>query len=226
VEPFCGGLGMALGLNPASALLNDVNPHVINFYRWLQRGLTIPFPTANAPECYYALRNRFNALIAEGKSDSAEAAGIFYYLNRTGYNGLCRFNSRGQYNVPFGRYKTILYRTEFPEYVEGFAPFRFTTGDFEAIGLEPEDFVYADPPYDVDFRQYSQDGFGWDEQIRTAEWLATHPGPVALSNQATERVVELYRKLGYHVAELTGPRRISCTGNRTPAREVLATRNI
>jgi DNA adenine methylase len=226
VEPFCGGLAMVLGLNPASAVLNDINPHLINFYTWLGRGLTISFPMANTSSRYYGLRKRFNALLDASQGATAEAAGIFYYLNRTAYNGLCRFNSSGQFNVPFGRYKTIAYRTCFEEYVEAFAPFVFTSSDFEAIPLEKGDFVYADPPYDVEFRQYSKGGFDWSAQVRTAEWLAKHPGPVVLSNQATDRIVALYRKLGFHVAELSGPRMINCTGDRTPAREVLATRNL
>jgi len=226
VEPFCGGLAMVLGLSPASALLNDINPHLINFYGWLRRGLTISFPMANVSSRYYALRRRFNALLDAGQSDTDESAGIFYYLNRTGYNGLCRFNSRGQFNVPFGRYKTIAYRREFSEYIGLLAPFQFTSVDFQALRLEPDDFVYADPPYDVEFRQYASGGFEWSEQVRTAEWLAHHDGPVALSNQATDRIVVLYKKLGYHLQFLQGPRMISCTGERTPAREVLATRNI
>jgi DNA adenine methylase len=226
VEPFCGGLAVTLSLRPSKALLNDVNPHVVNFYRWLQRGLTIAFRMANHENTYYTLRDRFNELLAMGQAESAEAAGIFYYLNRTGYNGLCRFNQQGGFNVPFGRYKRIAYKTEFTDYLHPFARFEFTNVDFEAIPLTRDDFVYADPPYDVEFRQYSKDGFGWDEQVRTATWLSRHPGPVVLSNQATQRILDLYRALGYELTELTAPRLISCTGDRTPAKEVLATRNI
>jgi DNA adenine methylase len=226
VEPFCGGLGMVLGLGPASALLNDVNPHVINFYTWLRKGLTIDFPMANTSQRYYALRNRFNALLAAGDSASSESAGIFYYLNRTGYNGLCRFNSHGEFNVPFGRYRNIAYRTEFPEYVDAFARFEIVSQDFESLPVDAGDFIYADPPYDVEFRQYSKGGFDWTEQVRTAEWLAKHRGPVVLSNQATDRIMMLYRKLGYSTISVKGPRMINCTGDRTPAAEVLAVRNI
>jgi len=86
--------------------------------------------------------------------------------------------------------------------------------------------VYADPPYDVEFTHDATDGFAWDDQQRTAEWLATHRGPVVLVNQATERVEKLYRKLGYRVQFLEAPRRISCTGNRTPAREIMGTLNV
>jgi DNA adenine methylase len=60
--------------------------------------------------------------------------------------------------------------------------------------------------------------------VRLAEFLARHRGAVVLSNQATARIVRLYRKLGFSMQLLRGPRMISCTGNRTPATEVLATR--
>ena len=226
VEPFCGGLAVTIRLMPSRALLNDVNPHVVNFYRWLKRGLKIGIRMANDADTYYASRKRFNALLADAQQDSAEAAGLFYYLNRTGYNGLCRFNQKGEFNVPFGRYKRIEYRTDFSDYKPVFAKFRFTCMDFEAIPLKPDDFIYADPPYDVEFRQYSKNGFGWDEQVRAAEWLAKHPGPVVLSNQATDRITELYRSLAFTLTPVMGPRLISCKVDRTPAQEVLATRNI
>ena len=75
-------------------------------------------------------------------------------------------------------------------------------------------------------QSYAQDDFKWDDQVRLAEWLARHPGPVVLSNQATERIVELYRALDYDIQLLKAPRRISCNGDRTPAMEVVATKNI
>jgi len=180
----------------------------------------------NEKTYFYTRRVRFNQIVREGKADSKEAASLFYYLNRTCYNGLCRFNRRGEFNVPFGQYKKITYKTDFTEYVSAFAHWEFTCVDFEKVPLEAGDFIYADPPYDVEFTQYSKEDFGWDDQVRLAELLARHRGPVVLSNQATERVQELYRKLGYVVIILNAPRLINCTGDRTPAREVLAIRNL
>lgn len=226
VEPFCGGLAVATGLVPGRALLNDVNPHVINLYHWLKEGFTIDFEMANNEANYYKARTRFNELLSTGHGNTAEAAGLFYYLNRSGYNGLCRFNSKGGFNVPFGTYKTINYRKEFPEYKDAFKGWMFTCMDFEALELESNDFVYADPPYDVEFTQYSKGGFGWNEQERAAEWLSKHKGPVVLSNQATPRIVKLYRALKFSLKFLEAPRRISCNGDRTPAAEVLAFRNL
>lgn len=226
VEPFCGGLAVALGLQPRRALLNDVNPHLVGFYRQLARGFVMDLPMENASEAYYAYRRIFNDLLAAGRGHTAEAASLFYYLNRTGFNGLCRFNGRGEFNVPFGSYARISYVRDFSSYRPVFARWAFTSVDFEALPLKPADFVYADPPYDVPFTQYARERFRWDDQVRAAEWLARHEGPVVLSNQATPRVVALYRRLGYRLRFLTAPRMISCTGDRTPAREVLATRNL
>jgi DNA adenine methylase len=226
VEPFCGGLAVALGLMPERALLNDINPHVVNFYRWARKGLVIKLAMRKSEARYYTYRERFNSLLEIGRGDSIDAAELFYYLNRTGYNGLCRFNSKGRFNVPFGRYKKIAYRTDFLEFKSVFADWEFSNTDFDRIPLQPDDFVYADPPYDVEFTAYSKGGFGWKEQERTAGFLARHTGPVILANQATTRIKELYSDLGYKLTELAGPRRISCTGDRSPAPEVLATRNL
>jgi DNA adenine methylase len=180
----------------------------------------------NDEALFYRHRERFNALLATGKDTGREAAGLFYYLNRTGFNGLCRFNRSGEFNVPFGRYTRIGYRRDFLPYREVFADWKITNTDVEAVLLEDEDFVYADPPYDVEFTQYAKDGFTWPDQERTARWLARHSGPVVLVNQATSRIESLYRELGYAIDCLDAPRRISCTGDRTPAREIIATRNL
>lgn len=225
VEPLCGGLAVSLGLAPGRALINDLNPHTINFYSWLKRGLRITLTMRNDETCFYEQRTRFNQLVRENKADGKEAASIFYYLNRTCYNGLCRFNSKGEFNVPYGSYKKLIYKTDFTEYVPAFAQWDFTSMDFEKLPLERGDFIYADPPYDVQFTAYSKETFGWDDQVRLAQYLSRHPGPVVLSNQATDRIRELYENLGYSVRFLTAPRMINSTGDRTPAKEVLALRN-
>ena len=226
VEPLGGGLAATLGLLPERALLNDINPHASNFYRWLRQGLVSTIPMENDEQLYYRHRRWFNQLILDGQTESREAAELFYYLNRTCYNGLCRFNRRGEFNVPFGRYKSINYTTDFTFYRDVFARWEFSAGDFDRVALQPDDFVYADPPYDVEFTKYAKEDFRWNDQVRLAERLARHPGPVVLSNQATERIIDLYRSLHFEIQILSAPRRISCTGDRTPADEVLALRNI
>jgi DNA adenine methylase len=180
----------------------------------------------NEEKSFYKHRSRFNDLINEGESQSAEAAQIFYYLNRTCFNGLCRFNQSGEFNVPFGKHKSIGYARDFSCFTSLFKNWTFACGDLNRLRIEPGDFIYADPPYDVEFTTYSAGGFGWDDQVRTAEQLAAHEGPIVLSNQATPRIVKLYKKLGFEISYLSGPRRISCTGDRSAAREVLATKGL
>ncbi|MDQ2809925.1 MAG: Dam family site-specific DNA-(adenine-N6)-methyltransferase [Chloroflexota bacterium] len=226
VEPFVGGMAIALGLSPTDAVLNDTNVHLINFYTWLQRGLISNIPMMNDKDFYYQQRTHFNELVANEQGATQEAAELFYYLNRTGYNGLCRFNSKGGFNVPFGRYKAINYTRDFTPYSALLSSWSFTSGDFSRVLVSSGDFIYADPPYDVEFTTYSPGGFSFADQIRLAEWLAKHPGPVVASNQATERILNLYTKLGFQIAMYDAPRMIACNGDRTPAREMLATRGV
>lgn len=226
VEPFCGGLAVTLALAPDRALLNDINPHVINFYRHLQKGLRMRIAMRNDRELFYAHREEFNRLIKGRGVHTAKAAQLFYFLNRTCFNGLCRFNRSGEFNVPFGSYTSIRYRRDLSAYAPVLSRWELTQGDFAQLTLRPGDFVYADPPYDVTFRQYSADGFAFSDQERLAQWLAGHHGPVVLSNQATTRIVELYADLGFTLQLLDAPRAIACTGDRRPVREVLATRNV
>lgn len=231
VDPFVGGASVPIGLNPKRCLVNDISPHVINLYWWLREGLDTegdwfqPVPFKNDAETYYANRDRFNALIRDGKEVTKEAALLFYYLNRTGFNGLCRFNSKGEYNVPFGKYAQINYLQDFDEYRE-YMDWDLQHGDFSELELEPTDFIYADPPYDAGFTKYTQGDFTWEDQERLAKWLAAHPGPVVASNRATERIVALYKSLGFDLTEVMGPRRIAANGNRDKVPEMLATRNL
>jgi DNA adenine methylase len=226
VEPFCGGLAIALGLQPQRALLNDLNPHLINFYRQIRRGLSLEIEARYDKDLFYEQRARFNELIKNTGSGTKEAAQLFYYLNRTCFNGLCRFNRRGEFNVPFGQYKAVNYVTDFHSYRKLFRRWSFTNKDLAQLAIESDDFIYADPPYDVEFTTYSAGGFTWEDQVRTAVLLAKHRGPVLLSNQATNRIVNLYRRLGFRLKFLDAPRRINSNGNRDAAREVLATRNL
>src|SRR5262245_48383616 len=72
VVPFAGGLAVTLGLMPDRALLNDINPHLINFYRWLKDGLVLTAKFDHSEAAYYRARNRFNALLRKGQACSSE----------------------------------------------------------------------------------------------------------------------------------------------------------
>lgn len=224
VEPFCGGLAVALRLQPKRALLNDINPHLINFYRQLKKGLEIDIPLKNTAAAFDDNKARFNELVLP--RDSKEAASLFYYLNRTCFNGLCRFNKAGKFNVPFGRYEKVRFVRDFSEYKVQFRHWEFENLTFEKLVVDDDDFLYVDPPYHVTFTQYSKEGFTWEDQKAVALRYATHPGPVVLSNNKTGPITQLYRKHRYDLHYRHAPRMISCDGDRTKAKEVLATRNM
>ena len=225
VELFCGSLAVPLGLKPTKALLNDINKPLIHFFKTLKKGLIVNSTFKNSETFYYQIRKRFNKLVKENNWCN-ETAELFYYLNRTGYNGLCRFNNKGEFNVPFGRYKTINYKMDFSQYKRFFKSWIFSCQDFEQLSIRKNDFIYADPPYDVEFTKYSKQDFSYSDQVRLAQFLAKHKGPVVISNQATPRMKKLYKDLGFQLKFLQAPRRISCTGDRTPAKELIALRNL
>lgn len=227
VDPFVGAMSVPLGLKAKNVLLSDVNPHLMNFHRSLMIGLLktedydhIEF--RNDQHVYYRNREMFNSLCSTGQFWTVDGALLFYYLNRTCFNGLCRFNSRGEFNVPFGRYKSINYNIDFRSYMAPMKEWTLMSGDFESLPTKPDDFIYADPPYDVEFTRFAQRDFSWDDQLRLASWLSKHQGPVVTSNQATPRIVDLYKRYGFEVYGVSGPRNISSSGDRTPAQEILA----
>jgi len=228
VEPFIGSAAVALGLYPHTALLRDANPHLINLYRWLQRGLVVSnIEMKNDEAHYYARRDDFNALVEAEQFDTQTGAELFYYLNRTCFNGLCRFNQSGKFNVPFGRYKKINYRSDFTEYRAVLEGWQFEHKEISRDDVfQPGDFLYLDPPYDCDFVDYSSGGFAWEQQVITAEVGAAHRGPVVASNACTARVLNLYRRLGYDVDVVAAPRSISASGDRGAVLEMLATKNL
>lgn len=224
VEPFCGGAAVAFGFRPRRAMLNDVNVHLINFFRWLQRGINWDgFEFKADPECYYRHRQRFNYVIQNGGTWEEEAARLFFYLNRLGYNGLCRFNRRGEFNVPFGRYRRVSFGPErlapYPAVIRewGFTPF-----DFSVLHIAPMDFVYVDPPYFGAFDAFNPDGFGWNDHVRLAEWISRQECVVVVSNALAPEIETLYQDVGLDIIYVEGPRSISCVAEgRKPVKEIL-----
>lgn len=226
VEPFTGGMSVALGLQPQQAILNDANPHLINLYMQIKKGLDIKHRFKNQESYYYKMRSKFNHLTSIKNYKTKEAASIFYYLIKTGFNGLCRFNNNGEFNVPFGLHRVINYHKSFVDYKNLFKNWSFYSKDFEKLKLKGNEFLYLDPPYDVEFTKYHSKDFTIDDQKRLAIWLDRHNGPMIASNQATKRMLELYRDFNFEVYTINAPRRVSCTGDRKPALEMLAFKNI
>lgn len=237
VEPFAGGAALSLAVAERfqSIWLNDVNEDLMNVYAHLRadpekyiRDAAVLFaPEMNTADAYYRLRDRFNTT-----ASSWEKAVIFLYLNRHGYNGLCRYNASGLFNVPYGRYK----RPYFPEQELRAAAAvlqkaELTCLDFEEVLARcgEGDVVYCDPPYvplsaTASFTDYAAGGFDMADQRRlaiAAEAARRRGALVAISNHDNEATRALYRNADCHYLQVR--RTISCDGaNRTEAAEVLA----
>lgn len=225
IDMFCGSASMPLGLAPERAMLCDRNTHLINLHQQIQAGLDL---NAHGVEwvhdegVYYRQRDRFNELIKSDRACTPEAACLLLYFNRSGYNGLMRFNKSGLFNVPFGQYKTVNYPDVKP-YTAAMQGWEIRQSDFrESFKLvTPSDFLYCDPPYDCEFTQYGGNVFTWSDQVELAHLLAQHEGTVVLHNAATDRIIELYSDLGFSLEYVDVRRNISC-GERGMAREVMA----
>ncbi|MDP3073092.1 MAG: Dam family site-specific DNA-(adenine-N6)-methyltransferase [Opitutaceae bacterium] len=235
VEPFVGSGAVALNLGLPTSLLADTNADLIAVYQRLRDA-----PEAFIAEChdlfsaeansaavYYQRREEFNAT-----TDPARRASLFVYLNRHGYNGLCRYNARGGFNVPFGRYAAPYFpRAEMLTFHVLLQRCTLLHADFRAVLAQAGagDFVYCDPPYvpasaTANFTAYARTAFGPQEQSDLAACChaARQRGAiVALSNHDTPETRALYAGAD-ECHELLVRRQISCHGaNRTQARELL-----
>lgn len=223
VDLFAGAANVVLGVMPMRAQLSDLNPHLVNFYLRMCDPRPFEIEMRYDERLYYAYRECFNTLIKTQARYTRVTAELFYYLNRTCFNGLCRFNSVGNFNVPFGRYRTVNYRRDFSEYSDSFSKWILVKCDFSiALPSYGGCFVYADPPYDGTFANYNATEFVWSDQVRLAEELAEYDGPVVASNAATDRILELYRDLGFKIELIDAPRSISSDGDRSLEKEMLA----
>lgn len=226
-EPFAGGLGAAFGLRPAQAYLSDVSPWLVNLYTHVKRGLKCDPALTNTEDCYYASRERFNALSTGTGRNTAEAAQLFLYMNRTGYNGLCRFNKRGQFNTPYGHYKQVNYATDLSAYRVLMRDWRIECHAFDHVSYSDEWFLYADPPYPETYNSYAGNAFSWEEHERLAAMLGARKGPTVVSNSADRHVTNLYRKHGFRITLVDAPRSISCKADgRKGIKEMLATKGL
>jgi DNA adenine methylase len=238
IEPFIGSGAVFLNTAYQEYLLGDSNPDLINLYLYLQQEGTafIDYchhfftPETNDSEFYYQSRDLFNST-----PDARLKAALFLYLNRHSYNGLCRYNRAGGFNVPFGLYRHPVY---FPEKeMLGFhlksrsVPITFVAADFRETmkKAQPGDVIYADPPYvplstTADFTKYAAGAFGIADQQDLADLaleLQRREVPVVISNHDTAFTVEAYRTA--KILKFGVQRNISCHGqSRSKAAELLA----
>ena len=236
IEPFVGAGSVFLNTQYKRYLLNDINPDLINLYNFLKVQLDAIIHDArsffngerNDEKMYYALREEFNAT-----EDEYYRAILFLYLNRHGYNGLCRYSLAGRFNVPFGRYK----KPYFPEhemfvFAEKAQKATFTCLPFEKVFTRARrgNVIYCDPPYapiskTAAFTSYAARSFGQDAQEKLAE-LAMRSAkkrgiPVLVSNHDLPLTRSLYK--GADFSMLSVKRSISQNGaTRKPVDEILA----
>ena len=233
IEPFVGAGSIFLSQNFKENLLSDVNATLIHCYQFLQKEekefvdyvKTFFIPENNTKERYLELRDRFNSGISE-----REKAALFIYLNRHGFNGLCRYNAKGNYNVGFGFSEKIY----FPENEMMFCAWKsknctFKCQDFLETMDEAVvgDVVYCDPPYvDLDerksFTSYSGNEFTEVHQhllLKKAKELVSRGIPVLISNHDSSWVRKFYSDAV--IKEILVQRTIS-KGKNSKEKEILA----
>ena len=240
IEPFSGSTAVALNVNAEEYVLNDINKDLINLYRYLTNPNDDSFlkycdelfrPENNDKEEYLAFRELFN-----NSTDTLERSRLFVYLNRHCFNGLTRYNSKGGFNVPFGKMKNpkcpvnemMAFRMYYLQNNHRFVSTSFEDSAlYENIGSG--DVVYFDPPYvpaseTASFTDYAKEGFTYDQQVQLAELaesLSNRGAKVIISNHDVPTTRELYKNAEIYSLEVT--RSISAKGSsRKKAKELIA----
>jgi len=239
-EPFVGGGAVFFALEPDHGSINDINTRLVNFYdvvrKWPEDLIEENRTHKYSDEYYYDARDEFNDLRTVNEKTREQAvreASHLLYLNRTGFNGLYRENSDGEFNVPIGDYTN-------PDWVQA-ETIRAAHNVLQGTTIHNEDFeyvrdevgeydlVYFDPPYQpvsetADFTDYHAEGFDKDDQKRLRDLavdLSDAGAYVVLSNSPP--VAELYKEYDdFAVDVVDATRAINSDGdNRGEVAEVL-----
>ena len=216
IEPFVGAGSVFLNTDYDSYILADINSDLINLYDivktstddFIRDARELFNDELNVAEMFYLLRDEFNLC-----SDRYRRAVLFLYLNRHCYNGLCRYNMRGEFNVPFGRYK----KPYFPEeelrwFAHKARNAVFVCEHYQQTLLKAETgaVVYCDPPYaplsaTANFTAYHTNNFNNADQQSLAQLAHTlsteHAIPVLISNHDTELTREWYQDAALYVVK-------------------------
>lgn len=172
IEPFIGGGAVYFHLGHNKNVINDVHPELIDFYNSIKNGYSADIykfmeDHPNNETEYYNIRDRFTITCP---LDNAKR---FYYLRKTCYRGMMRYNSSGGFNIPFGKYKSINFEDlKNPKYEEVLQNTEIYNGSFEDIFDKYDDetnFMFLDPPYDSKFTNYGYFKFGKEQHEKLAE---------------------------------------------------------
>ena len=239
-EPFLGGAAVLFDLNPTNAVVNDINPELINMYLQVRdhvddvidelTTLDNTHEVSDDPkEFYYSVREKFNSNL--GINDTDQAA-RFIYLNKHCFNGLYRVNKKGEFNVPFNG-KLSGWSADRSHLLEASTKLwsvEIRCGDYvDAVrDAGKDDFIFLDPPYDVitdtSFTDYTKDGFGSEEQRKVADLfkaLTNRGCKCMLTNHDTPLIRELYKDFKIEVVDVR--RSINRNGSDRTGTEVIIT---
>ena len=236
IEPFMGSGAIFLNTHYEQYVLAEKNPDLVDLFKFIQQEgdsfiqdcLAYFCPKNNCAEKYNFYRDTFNQTLGKSKYKRKRAM-LFVYLNRHGYNGLCRYNNQGYYNVPFGRYiKPTLSVERMNFFHQKSQHAIFELGDFRQTLTKAKkgDVVYCDPPYVplTSSFPYVPGYFSLKDQedlAKIAEALSQQGICVIISNHDTPKTREYYKNARIH--SLSVPRQISCkSNNRNQATEINA----
>lgn len=197
IEPFFGGGAVYFRIEPDNAIINDINDRLMMFYRQLRdeypemrkqldelqrqyetnqlayKKLKAKSPDERVPnqneDLYYHIRELFN------HPDGTLLDGVLYFfINKTAYSGMIRYNNSGEYNVPFGRYPNLNTKLVTPQHSELLQGAELLSVDYKQVFdmAQEDDFIFLDPPYDCVFNDYGNidmvNGFDEEEHRRLA----------------------------------------------------------
>ena len=231
IEPFIGGGALFFALNPDKAIIADRNPELINMYQQVADNVETVISYLkkykNTKEDFYEVRS-----LDWLKLKKEEAAARMIYLNKTCFNGLYRVNKKGQFNVPFGKYKAPNFCDEEVLYAASDVLKKATIecGDYLSVlkkYAEPGDFIFLDPPYlpiseYSDFKRYTKEQFYEEDHIELAKEvkrLQELGCYVILTNSNHPLVHELYAD--YKIEVIQTKRYISCNGSKRKGEDII-----
>lgn len=199
-EPFSGGASLLFHLNPnenIKTVISDTHPDLINLYKQIaldkmdeMKRILNTYPLTE--EGYYYVRDDIHP------ETDIEKAAQFYYLRKTCYRGMLRYNSKGKFNIPWGRYKSVHWdELDNSSYTELLSRTDIIDGDFSTVfdKYQNEDtFLFLDPPYDTPFSSYGPAGkFDQDDHKRLFECFKNTPAKCLMIISETPFIKDLYK---------------------------------
>ncbi len=238
-EPFVGGGAVIFDLQPANALINDINKALINTYRQIcdtpenfieaVDKLDKEMPE-DGKEYYYSLRERYNDKLMKSEYD-LELASLFVFINKHCFNGLYRVNGKGLFNVPYNNSRRISIDEEIimetSKYLKGVT---IIDGDFEEAckNAKKGDFVFLDSPYaplnPTSFESYTKEGFDVESHKRLSKLyddLTDRGCYCMLTNHNTQLINDLYGNKGYKIDVVSVKRMINSDASNRVGEEVI-----